>query len=50
MAVEIKDVEQVAQDLQQKFDDFKAKNDKRIDTIEAEKASWPEKLKHLTAS
>ena len=37
MAVEIKDVEQVAQDLQQKFDDFKAKNDKRIDAIEAEK-------------
>ncbi|HBQ2909837.1 TPA: phage major capsid protein, partial [Klebsiella pneumoniae] len=37
MAVEIKDVEQVAQDLQQKFDDFKAKNDKRIEAIEAEK-------------
>ena len=29
MAVDIKDVEQVAQELQQKFDDFKAKN-KRI--------------------
>ncbi len=29
MAVDIKDVEQVAQELQQKFDDFKAKNDKR---------------------
>nr|MDM8889655.1 phage major capsid protein [Escherichia coli] len=27
MSVDIKDVEQVAQDLQQKFDDFKAKND-----------------------
>ncbi|EAO5730012.1 phage major capsid protein, partial [Escherichia coli] len=27
MAVDIKDVEQVAQELQQKFDDFKAKND-----------------------
>ncbi len=25
MAVDIKDVEQVAQELQQKFDDFKAK-------------------------
>lgn len=37
MAVEIQDVEQVAQDLQQKFNDFKAKNDKRIDAIEAEK-------------
>ena len=31
MAVDIKDVEQVAQELQQKFDDFKAKNDKRVD-------------------
>ena len=41
MAVEIQDVEQVAQDLQQKFNDFKAK---------LKKASWPEKLKHLTAS
>ncbi|MDM4442855.1 phage major capsid protein, partial [Klebsiella oxytoca] len=39
MAVEIKDVEQVAQDLQQKFDDFKAKNDKRIDAIESEKGN-----------
>lgn len=37
MAVEIKDVEQVAQELQAKFDDFKAKNDKRIDAIESEK-------------
>ncbi|GJH75799.1 hypothetical protein ECZC06_53930 [Escherichia coli] len=37
MSVDIKDVEQVAQDLQQKFDDFKAKNDKRIDAIEQEK-------------
>ena len=34
MAVDIKDVEQVAQELQQKFDDFKAKNDKRVDAIE----------------
>lgn len=39
MAVDIKDVEQVAQELQQKFDDFKAKNDKRVDAIEQEKAS-----------
>jgi hypothetical protein len=30
MAVEIKDVEQVAQELQQKFDDFRSENDKRI--------------------
>ena len=33
----IKDVEQVAQELQQKFDDFKAKNDKRVEAIEQEK-------------
>ncbi|ERK18610.1 Phage major capsid protein [Pantoea sp. AS-PWVM4] len=37
MSVEIKDVELVAQELQQKFDDFRAKNDKRIDAIEQEK-------------
>ncbi|ELX1807751.1 TPA: phage major capsid protein, partial [Escherichia coli] len=37
MMADIKDVEQVAQELQQKFDDFKAKNDKRIDAIEQEK-------------
>lgn len=37
MAVEYKDVEQVAQELQAKFDDFRAKNDKRIDAIESEK-------------
>lgn len=29
MAVDIKDVEQVAQELQQKFDDFKAKRQAR---------------------
>ncbi|HAV8996429.1 TPA: phage major capsid protein, partial [Escherichia coli] len=34
MMADIKDVEQVAQELQQKFDDFKAKNDKRIEAIE----------------
>ncbi|MCZ5368614.1 hypothetical protein O5559_12770 [Escherichia coli] len=33
MAVDIKDVEQVAQELQQKFDDFKAKNDKRVEKM-----------------
>ncbi|HEB4794708.1 TPA: phage major capsid protein, partial [Yersinia enterocolitica] len=30
MAVEIKDVEQVAQELNQKFSEFKEKNDKRL--------------------
>lgn len=37
MAVEAKDVEQVAQELQVKFDDFRSKNDKRIDALESEK-------------
>ena len=37
MAGDIKDVEQAAQALQQKFDDIKAKNDKRVDSIEQEK-------------
>ncbi|WP_320738871.1 phage major capsid protein [Enterobacter roggenkampii] len=37
MAVEAKDVEQVAQELQSKFDDFRYKNDKRIDALESEK-------------
>ena len=39
MAVEIKDVEQVAQELQSKFEDFKSRNDKRIDAIENEKGA-----------
>lgn len=47
MAVDIKDVEQVAQDLQQKFDDFKAKNDKRIDAIEQEKSKLAEQVESL---
>ncbi|ADU71549.1 phage major capsid protein [Pantoea sp. At-9b] len=37
MSVDIKDVEQVAQEIQQKFNDFKEKNDKRFDAIEQEK-------------
>ncbi|MGN8235827.1 phage major capsid protein [Enterobacter soli] len=37
MAVEIKDVEQVAQELQAKFEDFRSKNDKRIEALESEK-------------
>jgi len=38
MAVEIKDVEEVAQELQSKFDAFKEKNDKRLEAVEQEKA------------
>ncbi|HAT2727233.1 TPA: phage major capsid protein [Citrobacter freundii] len=37
MAVEQKDVEQVAQELQAKFDAFKEKNDKRLEAVEQEK-------------
>jgi HK97 family phage major capsid protein len=37
MAVEKKDIEDVAEALGKKFDEFKEKNDKRIDGLEAEK-------------
>lgn len=37
MAVEVKDVELVAQELQAKFEDFRSKNDKRIEALESEK-------------
>ncbi|MDE9463716.1 phage major capsid protein, partial [Xenorhabdus bovienii] len=37
MAVELKDVEQIAQEIKGRFDEFKEKNDKRFDAIEAEK-------------
>ncbi|OAT74900.1 capsid protein [Mangrovibacter phragmitis] len=39
MAVEIKDVEQVAQELQAKFNDFREKNDKRLEAVEQEKSA-----------
>ena len=38
MAVEKKDIEDVAEALGKKFDEFKATNDKRIDGLEAEKS------------
>ncbi|MBD2815245.1 phage major capsid protein [Xenorhabdus sp. Flor] len=37
MAIEVKDVQQVAQEIQQRFDEFRQKNDQRIEAIEAEK-------------
>lgn len=37
MSVDVKDVEQVAQELQVKFDAFKEKNDKRLEAVEQEK-------------
>lgn len=45
MAVDIKDVEQVAQDLQQKFDDFKAKTTSALTRSNRKKASWPNRWK-----
>lgn len=37
MAVELKDVQEVADALGKKFDEFKSVNDKRVDALEAEK-------------
>jgi HK97 family phage major capsid protein len=37
MAVELKDVQEVAEALGKKFDEFKDRNDKRVDALEAEK-------------
>jgi len=37
MAVELKDVQDVAEAIGKKFDEFKEKNDKRVDALEAEK-------------
>ncbi|HGN8999508.1 TPA: phage major capsid protein, partial [Citrobacter freundii] len=37
MSVDVKDVEQVAQELQANFDAFKEKNDKRLEAVEQEK-------------
>ncbi|MFH2475515.1 MULTISPECIES: phage major capsid protein [Citrobacter freundii complex] len=37
MSVDVKDVEQVAQELQAKFDAFKERNDKRLEAVEQEK-------------
>ncbi len=39
MAVDIKDVEQVAQDLNAKFTEFKETNDKRLSAVEQEKGA-----------
>ncbi|MBK0003166.1 phage major capsid protein [Erwinia sp. S38] len=47
MAVDIKDVEQVAQDLQKKFDEFREKNDKRIEAVEQEKGKLAGEVENL---
>lgn len=39
MAIELKDVQQVAEELGGRFEEFKSKNDKRLEAIESEKAA-----------
>ncbi len=45
---DVKDVEQVAQELQRKFDDFKEKNDKRIDAMSRKRENLLVKWKPST--
>jgi len=47
MAVEKKDIEDVAEALGKKFDEFKAVNDKRIDGMEAEKGKLSSQVEAL---
>ncbi|MDU1061626.1 MAG: phage major capsid protein [Leclercia adecarboxylata] len=49
MSVEVKDVQEVAEKLQKSFDEFRAKNDKRIDGIESEKSKLAEEVDTLNA-
>ncbi len=49
MAVEQKDVEQVAQELQAKFDAFKEKNDKRLEAVEQEKGKLAGEVETLNS-
>ncbi|RTR01945.1 phage major capsid protein [Halomonas nitroreducens] len=47
MAVDHKDVAQVAEELGQRFDEFKKSNDKRLEAIDAEKTALSEKTEQL---
>lgn len=47
MAIELKDIEEVAKDLSAKFDEFKQTNDKRVEAVEQEKASLSGKVDNL---
>lgn len=47
MSVEIKDVQEVAENLQKSFDEFKEKNNKRIDAIEQEKGKLAGEVESL---
>nr|WP_275385189.1 phage major capsid protein [Xenorhabdus bovienii] len=48
MAIEVKDVQQVAQEIQQRFDEFRQKNDQRIEAIEAEKGKLAGQVETLS--
>lgn len=47
MAIEKKDVEEVAKDLKGAFDDFKATNDKELEAIKSEKGKLSEQVEKL---
>lgn len=47
MAVEIKDVQEVADALGKKFDEFKSTNDKRVEALEAEKGKLAGQVESL---
>ncbi|MEX0445346.1 phage major capsid protein [Xenorhabdus sp. SGI246] len=47
MPIEVKDVQQVAQEIQQRFDEFRQKNDQRIEAIEAQKGKLSEQVDTL---
>lgn len=47
MAVELKDVEEVAEALGKKFDEFKTRNDKRVDALEEEKGKLAGQVESL---
>ena len=49
MSVEIKDVQEVAEKLQKSFDEFKEKNDKRVDAIEQEKGKLAGEVETLNS-
>ncbi|EAZ5304628.1 phage major capsid protein [Salmonella enterica] len=49
MAVEIKDVQEVAENLQKSFDEFKEKNNKRIEGIEQEKGKLAGEVETLNS-
>ncbi|HCD7552983.1 TPA: phage major capsid protein [Citrobacter farmeri] len=49
MAVEIKDVQEVAESLQKNFNEFKEKNDKRIEAIEQEKGKLAGEVETLNS-